>query len=415
MSADRVRELLESGRLHARAAASGTLGRVLAEFGLTMSDWEACRKRAIRNGHKPPTWEALLSDRPHVDDAAPEHVDDAGEFEYEEPTDPDRVPSGHFIRGISTLYDENDNVKLRWVKTQQSHEQYVAGLLEAAREEFAEWRELAPPVEAPAYADSDLLVALVLGDPHVGMYAWPDETGDDAWDLKIAEESIGAAIDHAIEVSPNAEQALLVMLGDNYHVDSTANTTTAGTRQDLDTRWTKVIGVGIRIWRRAIERMLTKYQRVRVIPQAGNHDTHSSLLLALLLAQVYENEPRVEIDTSPAAYHYHRFESVLIGVAHGHLSKSTKLPQIMACQRPQDWGATTARFWFVGHEHHSEVMEDGGVFTEKFPTLAAKDAWASAAGYCANRSMALLVFDKRDGLVNRHTIGISAVKRRLAG
>lgn len=335
----------------------------------------------------------------------------SNDFDIEEPTQPDSaMPSQHFESGRSTLVDADGNVKLQWVKTKRTEEQYLAGLVEAAREELAAWRGVAPPSIPPTSIARNTLAAYCIGDPHVGLYAWPDETGSDGWDLQIAEDCITDAIDRAVAAAPPAEQALLVILGDNYHADSPANTTTAGTRVDVDTRWAKVLGVGIRIWRRAIDRALQKHAHVYVIPERGNHDDMTGMMLAILLKHVYENEPRVTIDASPSKFHYHRFGVVLLGVTHGDTCKHDRLPAVMAADRARDWGETTYRHWLVGHVHHSSIKEHPGCTVETFPTLAPRDAWHAAAGYRASRSMSVLVFDRDVGLVARHVIGIESLR-----
>lgn len=327
----------------------------------------------------------------------------------------ENVPDGHRLRGLSTLVDGAGNVRLRWVKSKVSEEQYLEALLDTARVEFETWRGLAPPAPAPKHTDDSTLSCLVFGDPHVGMYAWPEETGDAAWDIKIAEDTLNAALDHAIAVGPPSERALLAILGDNFHADNGSNTTTAGTKQDVDTRWQKVLGVGVRIWRRAIDRLLERHGRVDVMPVRGNHDEHTSAMLAMLLAQVYERDPRVSIDTTPSRFHYVRFGANLIAATHGHTCKPEKLPAVMAADRPEDWGQTRHRRWVVGHVHHSRIIEYPGCTVEEFPTLAPRCAWSAAAGYRSSRSMSLLVFDREHGLVNRHTIGIQRVQAIMNG
>jgi hypothetical protein len=334
------------------------------------------------------------------------------------------TPDGYHVKGVSTYYGAKRNGREvvlgedgapvmeprgQWVKTQRDAEQKYAALVEAVQGIAEPFRGAADPVTAPAIVSADYLNVIPLGDPHLGMYAWAQETGND-FDLAIAEGSLVAAVDHLIALAPPAEECLIIDLGDFFHSDTSENRTArSGHALDVDTRWSKVLLAGIRTMRRCIDRALEKHKRVRVIVEIGNHDDHSSVMLALCLANYYEREPRVIIDTSPAKFHWHRFGKVLIGVTHGDTVKPDKLGPIMACDRPQDWGETLHRYWYTGHVHHDSLKEYPGVIVETFRTLAARDAWHHAAGYRSGRDLKLDVIHREHGRVNRHIVGITQV------
>jgi hypothetical protein len=151
---------------------------------------------------------------------------------------------------------------------------------------------------------------------------------------------------------------------------------------------------------------------VRVICEIGNHDDHSALVLAIALDMFYSREPRVEIDTSPAAYHYHRFGDCLIGVTHGDGPKLERLPAIMAADRAADWGRTKHRYWYTGHVHHQQTKEFPGCIVESFRTLSPRDAWAARAGYRSGRDMNVDVLHRKHGRVTRHTVGVEQLPRK---
>jgi len=426
MRVDRVAALLKSGELAARARQAGSLQALLAEFGLNHSDWEMHRKRCLRRGTPPATWQSLIGETAPI--ATGPIVDAVDEFMHEEQTDPgmsllephaerwidppqpeDNIPPGHVLRGISTQVREDGTVVSRWIKTRKSEEDRYEALLAAMAGIGDAWRGLAEPTTAPTVHDADLLCVVPLGDPHLGMYAWAQETGND-FDLVIAERNMVAAVDHLIGLAPPAEQALLVNLGDFFHTDNSSNVTMRSHNSlDVDTRWAKVLSVGIRTMRRCIDRMLEKHRFVRVVCAIGNHDDHSSVMLALALSQYYEREPRVEIDTSPAKFHWLRFGANLIGITHGDTVKADKLPGVMAHDRAQDWGETEHRYWLCGHVHHESVKEYPGVTVETFRTLAGRDAWHHAAGYRSQRDLRLDVHHRRWGRMQRHIVGINQI------
>lgn len=318
------------------------------------------------------------------------------------------TPEGYHVKGVSTLYDAEGNVRQQWVKTKRDEEERYQQLLDAMSTIADRWEGMSDPVPAPAFSDDDLLACYPIGDAHISMLSWEPETGNN-FDLKIAEHTLYSAVDQLVELAPPAKHGLVVNVGDFFHADNRGSTTTAGTPVDSDGRWPKVLSVGIRLMRRVIDRALTKHEHVTVISEIGNHDWHTSIMLAICLAQYYEREPRVTIDTSPAKYHWYRFGQNLIGTTHGDTVKLMALGEIMACDRSKDWGETKHRYWLTGHIHHDTLKELRGCTVESFRTLAPADAWHSGQGYRSGRDMKVLVFHREYGQINRHVVGINQI------
>jgi hypothetical protein len=324
------------------------------------------------------------------------------------------TPEGFLVKGTSTYYkidpDTGESRAIgQWVKTKSEEQAAIAALLAAMAGIADAWQSVAEPVSPPSPPlDEDLLCIYPMGDPHLGMMAWGKETGED-FDLTIAEHNLCAAVDALVASAPAAKQALIINLGDFFHVDNMFGTTTAGTRVDTDTRWAKLLRVGIRAMRRCIDRALEKHESVRVICEIGNHDTHASVMLALCLEQYYEREPRVTIDPSPAKFHWLRFGVNLIGVTHGDTCKPTELPAVMACDRKQDWGETEFRYFYTGHVHHDSLKEFPGVIVETFRTLAPKDGWHASKGYRSGQDMKCDVIHRVHGRIQRNTVGVRQV------
>lgn len=320
------------------------------------------------------------------------------------------TPEGFSVKGVSTMYDGDGNVRAQWVKTRRDEDAQLAAILDAMSHISDAWHAKADPVPASEEIggvryDDRLLAVYPMGDPHIGLMSWSPETGED-FDLKIAERNLCDVVDKLVHLAPPAREALVVNVGDFWHSDNKFNTTTAGTRVDVDGRWSKVLAVGIRIMRRIIDSALTKHEKVTVINEIGNHDSHVSIMLATCLAQFYEREPRVHIDTSPAKFHWFRFGKNLIGVTHGDTIKFKDLGEIMACDRPQDWGETVHRYWYCGHIHHDTVKELRGVKVETFRTMAAADAWHRGQGYRSGRDMKMIVLHREYGEILRSTVGV---------
>jgi hypothetical protein len=316
------------------------------------------------------------------------------------------APNGFAVKGTSTLYDaETGEAKIQWVKTQADQNQRLEMLRDALHASFDEVKPL-KAIKAPKRANKDLLSVIPLGDPHVGMYAWAEETGEN-YDTKIATELHEAAVDRLVNISPDAETGVLLNLGDFFHADNMdARTRRSGNALDVDTRWADVMTIGVELMVRLIRRMLEKHKRVIVKNNIGNHDEHSSVMLAIALNAFFRGNKRVQIDTSPYPFWYHRHGKVLIASTHGDKTKPQQLAQLMASDKPSDWGETAYRYWYIGHVHHQARFEFPGVEVESFRTLAAKDAWHSAEGYRSARDMHCIVHHKDQGDVERHRVAV---------
>jgi hypothetical protein len=313
------------------------------------------------------------------------------------------VPDPKLITKVSTLYDQQGQVTQQWVSEKAD---------DAKRE--AQWRAFAEglqselpraePVPGPQRASDSLMACYPVGDHHLGMLSWDKETGAD-YDLAIGERLLCGAIEYLVNAVPSCEQSLIAVLGDFMHYDGLeAKTPTSGHLLDADSRYPKMVRAAIRSIRFMIKTALVRHSKVHVIIEIGNHDLSSSIFLAECLANIYEDEPRVSIDTSPAHYHYFDFGSCLIGTHHGHGVKMEKLPLIMATDRADVWGRTKHRYWWTGHVHHKQSHDFEGCSVESFRILAPTDAWAAQKGYRSIRGMKAITLHKEFGEVARHTV-----------
>jgi len=319
------------------------------------------------------------------------------------------VPDGYMVKGISTYYGEDGKPRGQWVKSSVDKDRAQEVMREAVAVLAEEVRGLAPLSTAKPKVSRDLLAVYPMGDPHFGMYAWAKECGDD-FDLKEARRLTLGAVDRLVEASPAADTALLLPLGDIFHANDQTNQTPAHKHQlDVDSRFVHVLQVGIETFRHAILRLLEKHSRVVVRFVSGNHDPQAVWALAFTIAAYFDNEPRVEVDLSPARHWFYRFGKVLIGATHGDQSKAEHLLGVMACDRAEDWGQTKHRHWYCGHVHHSSVKEFPGVTVETFRTLAAQDAYAAGHGYRAGRDMRCIVLHAEHGEVERHRCDVGMV------
>ena len=316
--------------------------------------------------------------------------------------EPQEIPNG-LVTKVSTLYDADGQIKQQWVMEKPEDRDKLLLWTEIAKD-IAKDVEPIPQIQKPPKGTESLLACYPVGDLHLGMLSWDKETGSD-WDLKIGERIFDKAIEYLVDRSPDADSALVALLGDFMHYDSfDAVTPSSGNLLDSDSRYPKMVRVAIRSARNAIERAARKHQNVRVIVEIGNHDLSSSVFLCEALFVLYENNPRITIETAPAHFHYVEHGKVLIGTHHGHGVKPERLPLIMAADRHEAWGRTKYRYWLTGHIHNQKRWEFPGCSVESFRILAPEDAWAFNKGYRSQRDMQSIVYHADYGEVSRTTV-----------
>ena len=319
------------------------------------------------------------------------------------------VPDGFFVRGVSTLYGDDGKMKMQWVKSSADKENYDS-LMEAIEVLKEEYRGLSQPIPAPQHTMNNIITVYPLADPHIGLYAWFEETDND-FDVEIAERILTEGVKRAVAVAPPSEEAIVANLGDFFHADNLLNETLRSHNTlDVDTRWPKVLSVGIKIMRAIVENALEKHAKVTLINEIGNHDDHTSVMLTAVMSAYFENNERVDVVTSPMKMHYYQFGKVLFGMTHGDTIKPEMLGQVMAADVPEKWGTTTHRYWLTGHVHTKRVFELPGCTVESFNTLAARDAWTFAKGYRSARSLSCIVYHREYGEIERHVIDITQIE-----
>lgn len=313
------------------------------------------------------------------------------------------VPDGYKVKGISTLYRDDGTIAAQWVKSSEDAQRQRA-MLDAAFAGMADELPRMRRISRIPSCASELLNLYCVTDYHFGMLSWSEETGAD-WDIKIAEKLFLDWFDAAIAQSPNAETAILAQLGDFLHYDSLLPVTPEHRNVlDADTRYQKIVRVAIRCVRAVITKLLTKHKRVHVLMAEGNHDTASSIWLREWLAAVFEDEPRVSVDSSPDPYYCYEHGKTALFFHHGHKRKISDIAPVFAAKFRDTFGRTKHAYAHMGHLHHVDVKESPLMIVEQHRTLAAPDAYASRGGWISGRDAKVITYSKAHGEVGRVTI-----------
>jgi len=322
------------------------------------------------------------------------------------------LPEGFTLKRDSAYLDGAGRRVGGWKISEPDKVAQIAAM-RAAIEGFKDELPRAVAQDPPRYVIDELLNQFVITDSHFGMLAWHEETGDD-YDLRIGEQLLLDWFAAAIEMSPNAHTAVFAQLGDMMHHDSLESVTPAHRHVlDADSRLQKVIRVVVRVIRRVIAMLLRKHQHVHVIMASGNHDPASSAWLREMLAVMYEDEPRITVDNSPALYYAYEWGRTMLGYHHGHKRNVGNVDAVLASMFREMFGRCTTAYAHVGHRHNDEGKKTRLMYVEQHETLAAKDAYAAGGGWPSGRSAKVITYTKEGGEVFRSTLRPEMVRGRF--
>ena len=312
-----------------------------------------------------------------------------------------QAPEGFTVQGTSTLYKEGEPV-IQWVKTNQE-KQSMLEMLEEFKEGLQDLNK-AKPIKPPKTSNRDYLAAYIIGDHHFGMFAWGSETNmanpeEGNWDTEKSRKVLMNAIDRLVDRAGDAETGLLVNVGDFFHANDTTSTTPQSKHAlDSDGRFGRTIRMAGELFRYLIDRMLNRHKKVVIINARGNHDPDAALWLNEMLRMYYLNEKRITVLDNFNKFVWYKFGKNLIVTHHGDRLKIQQAYEAITRNLPKEWGECDHRFLWMGHIHHKQQHEVGGMLAESFNVLAPPDYWHSASGYGAHRSMTCILLHKDYGL-----------------
>lgn len=322
------------------------------------------------------------------------------------------IPEGHTIKGTSTLYDATTGEpKLEWVKTDLDKQARLEAIRSAV-ESLVNVEKPKPKKKESMSNAEKLMTVIPITDMHIGMYAWGEEVGED-YDVEKAISLLCGAVDYLVDIAPSSEKCVILQMGDFFHADNMSGYTERSKNiLDIDGRMSRVLELGWHALERCIDRALDKHKNVEVVCVPGNHDEFISIATQNHFKSMYREEPRCYVHPEPTTRKYVKYGKNLIGVTHGHQTKDQSLPGIMAAEKPKEWGETTHRRFFRGHQHHDNRVEYNGCIVEQFRTLAAKDAYAAEHGFLSGRDLKAITFDEEYGEVARSIVSVNYLKEK---
>lgn len=261
--------------------------------------------------------------------------------------------------------------------------------LKVREEQIAEMQSHAPQyktIKRKPLTDGHLLV-LDPADVHFGKLASLIETGE-AYNLEIAKSRVLEGVTGILQKAQGfpLERILLVLGNDMLHTDNAANTTTAGTRQDVAGMWHEGYQAAKQTLVEVIESLLLLAD-VDVILNPSNHDYVLGYGLFDSVASWFSKARNITFNGAPSHRKYYQYGANLIGTTHGDGAKQTDLVYLMSHEAPQLWASTSHRYWYTHHVHHKDSLKYQnakdyiGVTVETVRSPSATDSWHCKRGY----------------------------------
>lgn len=324
--------------------------------------------------------------------------------------------STQFSQDLKVNGFEGENYEYGWLKTDTSsifikNDKGNMTYDDIREELIAELKSYAPKypkIERKKITEGHLLI-VDPADVHIGKLALLEETGDE-YNLEIARQRVFDGVNGILEKAQGfpIEKIILVIGNDILHRDNPFNTTTAGTRQDVDGMWWQAFKVAKEVYVKIVEQLVT-IADVEVVFCPSNHDYASGYMLADTLSSRFHGNANVKFNCDIIHRKYIQYGLNMICFDHGDGAKERDAKDLMADEQPKMWGATKFRYCYKHHLHHKRKVNwlSGkdyiGVTVEYLRTPSAVDGWHHRNGYKSPKAIEGFIHSRNNGQVSRLT------------
>jgi ribosomal protein L31 len=327
----------------------------------------------------------------------------------------EHAPAGYGL-SHSTVHIVDGEVKQEWqrikpIVSDADLAQYLSQRIPVSKLELPDKKQ----------CNENLMLEWLVYDSHIGMLAHEAETGNN-YDCKIAKHLQIAAGKILFQSFGPIKEAVIVLGGDNQQADNrSGKTEKSGHIVDTDSRYYKMIWAAYETAVSCIEIAAHFAERVRVIVLSGNHDYHSALHLAVQLHAHFRNHDRIIIDTSPERHRFYSWGRQVFMSTHGDVNAKRIGPYALqqAIRRGYASDKDMRLYVRMGHLHKREkrvpelLTEDDGVVIERFPTLAAMEAYSIEGAYTSVRATAARLWHKDHGIFGGREITLGEILERF--
>jgi len=305
----------------------------------------------------------------------------------------------HGTKRYSTEYVLNEDEK-----------KYFENLIDGLKKDIKKY--VKPVIKTKDKKNGNHCAIINLFDAHIDLLTHKSETGKES-NLRENIEIFENTFDELLNICKKSmpEQIIIPVGSDFFNTNDNQNMTKRGTPQDVMVKSEEAFIVGIRTYRRCIDKA-SGIANVYAPIIAGNHDEDKDFYLGQVLKYIYEKNENVTIDDSRLGRKYFRYGKNLFGFAHGNKewNKIDRLPTIMAEERKRDWANTDYREWFCGDKHHKvemkfiRVKDMVGVTVRFLRSVGGVSQWSVDGGYIGvPKSAELFIYDKNGGMSMNYT------------
>lgn len=253
-----------------------------------------------------------------------------------------------------------------------------------------------------------MLAEVNIADLHLGKMCWHG-ISEGNYDHKIAREMFYGIVDDICEElsERNIEKILFVWSNDYFNADTIDNKTTAGTPQDVDSRFEKLFDVGVSLLVHAIKQFV-KIAPVETFYTPSNHDKMASFYAIRLVEAYFRNHANVTVHKSVKRRFYYSYGNSLIGFCHGDQEgrasrtkqRASRLASLMPIEAREQWGKAVYREMHTAHLHSEQMIQEiNGVIVRRVSTPTENDSWHVESAFVGQvRKAQTFLWDKEHGL-----------------
>lgn len=326
------------------------------------------------------------------------------------------LPAGMILNAAS-IHVSKDGQTSGWYKG-SAHQLSIPELTSFLEKRIPVNKLSLPPVKN---CNKNYMLMWPLFDMHMGMLAWERETGND-YDTKIARHLQVSAGKILFESFGPVKKVVLLVGGDNQTADNRSSTTEKSVNHlDTDSRYPKMAWCTYETIVSCVEMAEHVSDEVSVIVLSGNHDYHAAIHLTITLHAHFRNSEKVTINISPEKHRFFRWGSNVFMASHGDTPNKRiatyALQQIIRRDMSRDGKINHIRV-LLGHLHKKETIapaglsDEDGVFIQRFPTLAAQEAYSIEGAYTSCRATEAVLWHHKHGIHGGRDITLGEILER---
>jgi len=254
------------------------------------------------------------------------------------------------------------------------------------------------PIKCMNYSEHGEILEICVADLHVGALCYGKESGVD-YDLRIVKEYFFECINDIMNRCEERKfkKIHLITMGDYLHCDNSEGSTNKGTRQDCDSRISKIVEVAEDMLIDGIT-MLGEFAPVEYVYIPGNHDLTSGYILARSVKNAFRKDPNVTFDISPNPIKHRMFYDSLVMWHHGCMPKNN-MDDLVHKHAREEFGKSKRSELHVGHLHDEITRTKCGTVIRVLPTVCESTFWEHFNGYKSPvKAITSFVWNEKKGL-----------------